>query len=162
MSERGQSGEAECIITRRVTRIINHAAYNDASMVNDISLLELEANVDYEPIQEIDSSDGFADSIGAMLTVVGWGATSSGGSVSDVVLRVKVPVVSNSKCDEAYGTGSISSGMMCAGYTAGGKDSCQGDSGGPLFGIDGSGARVLVGVVSWGRGCVRRPWLPSS
>lgn len=38
--------------------------------------------------------------------------------------------------------------MVCAGYENGGFDSCQGDSGGPLV-SDG----VLVGVVSWGKGC---------
>lgn len=38
--------------------------------------------------------------------------------------------------------------MVCAGYTAGGKDACQGDSGGPLV-VNG----VQVGIVSWGYGC---------
>lgn len=33
----------------------------------------------------------------------------------------------------------------------GGKDSCQGDSGGPAVCDD-----VLVGIVSWGKGCGRK------
>ena len=43
--------------------------------------------------------------------------------------------------------------MICAGYQGvGGKDACQGDSGGPLIG-NSNGNPVLVGVVSWGKGC---------
>lgn len=38
--------------------------------------------------------------------------------------------------------------MICAMYPQGGRDACQGDSGGPLTHGD-----ILVGVVSWGRGC---------
>ncbi|GAB0094472.1 hypothetical protein DMENIID0001_097780 [Sergentomyia squamirostris] len=42
----------------------------------------------------------------------------------------------------------ITDTMICAGFDQGGKDACQGDSGGPLVHGD-----VLVGVVSWGKGC---------
>lgn len=37
--------------------------------------------------------------------------------------EVQVPVVSNSRCNAAYG--SITSNMVCAGADAGGRDSCQ-------------------------------------
>lgn len=60
---------------------------------------------------------------------------------------VQVLIISRTQCNILY-RGSISKRMICAGLSAGGKDSCQGDSGGPLI----SGG-VQIGVVSWGVGC---------
>ena len=114
-----------------------------------------EADVLYDPINKLDTAGGFADSVGAHLTVAGWGTTTEGGQPSDVPLRVRVPIVTNAQCNDAYGTGSIAAGMVCAGFPDGQRDSCQGDSGGPLFGVDSNGQYVLVGVVSWGFGCAR-------
>ena len=61
--------------------------------------------------------------------------------------KVSVPYVSEKTCKEAYGSSSITAGMICAGRK--GKDSCQGDSGGPMVCAEGH----QVGVVSWGYGC---------
>lgn len=38
--------------------------------------------------------------------------------------EVSIPIVSNTDCNDAY-NGRITSNMMCAGVTQGGKDSCQ-------------------------------------
>jgi hypothetical protein len=85
--------------------------------------------------------------------VSGWGATAEGGSSAAILQKVRVPIVSNTTCNAAYG-GGITANMLCAGLVEGGKDSCQGDSGGPLVVPDGSGWR-LAGVVSFGNGCAR-------
>jgi len=76
-------------------------------------------------------------------------------------MKVTVPVISNDACSQLYNpiTDPITSNMLCAGYSNGGKDSCQGDSGGPIIQrvnqTDGSSTHHLVGVVSWGIGCAR-------
>ena len=65
------------------------------------------------------------------MTVSGWGTLSSGGSSPNVLHKVDVPGLTNADCNSKYGSGSITSIMLCAGNTvAGGIDSCQGDSGG--------------------------------
>ena len=75
-----------------------------------------------------------------------------GGSSPNNLQYVRVPAITNSQCNAAYG-GGITSSMLCAGYpNVGGKDSCQGDSGGPYVCND-NGNPVIAGVVSWGNGC---------
>uniref|UniRef100_A0A3B3I0U8 Peptidase S1 domain-containing protein n=1 Tax=Oryzias latipes TaxID=8090 RepID=A0A3B3I0U8_ORYLA len=44
-------------------------------------------------------------------------------STSSTLQEVSVPIVSNTQCRDSYS--SLTSNMMCAGLTEGGKDSCQ-------------------------------------
>jgi len=127
-----------------------HPGYDDCTTENDVMVLTLSSSSSADPVTLDDGSTDL--SAGIDVTVMGWGTTSSGGSSSDVLLEVDVDVVSNSDCEAAYGTGQITSDMMCAARS--GKDSCQGDSGGPLI-VKGSDAAsdVQVGIVSWGFGC---------
>jgi len=95
---------------------------------------------------------------GVLGTVTGWGTTSSGGDVSDVLRQVSLPVVASDVCRQTYGD--LTDNMLCAGgVAAGGEDSCQGDSGGPFVVPDGSGGWLLAGVVSFGQGCAE-PGVP--
>ncbi|XP_043520577.1 trypsin 5G1-like [Frieseomelitta varia] len=88
---------------------------------------------------------------GIRATITGWGATREGGSTSDVLQSVDVPIVSKSSCNDAYKSyGGLPAGQICAAVPNGGKDACQGDSGGPMT----IGGR-LAGLVSWGYGCAR-------
>lgn len=66
------------------------------------------------------------------------------------LLTVDVPVVSSQTCNDSLSyNGTIDEGMVCAGnLTKGSIDSCQGDSGGPFI-----CNKILVGVVSFGKGC---------
>lgn len=74
------------------------------------------------------------------------------------LLRVDVPVVSRTRCNELY-TRVDGKLHMCAGYEEGGCDSCQSDSGGPLRYVklesDGTRRAILVGIVSFGSGCAQ-------
>ena len=98
---------------------------------------------------------------GDPVTVLGWGATTEGGSGTTSLREVTVPVVSDSTCAASYNGSSAASGLklnpavqICAGLPAGGKDSCQGDSGGPLI-APYNGSIYSIGVVSYGEGCAR-------
>ncbi|CAL4104373.1 unnamed protein product, partial [Meganyctiphanes norvegica] len=75
---------------------------------------------------------------------------AGGGDQAKVLMEVTVTTVNNAYCEKSY-PGEILDTMLCAGGE-GGKDACQGDSGGPLIASAGN-HHVIIGVVSWGRGC---------
>lgn len=143
---------------RMAKQLIIHPSYNPSTENNDIALIQLRSPVILtnfvSTIRIANSGDNALYNSGS-ITVTGWGATSSGGDVSNTLQKVDVPIVSNAQCSEMYGSnGSITANMFCAGDTTdGGEDSCQGDSGGPVIKNDASGRPVLLGVVSWGNGC---------
>ncbi|HAT71951.1 MAG TPA: trypsin [Elusimicrobia bacterium] len=133
-----------------VLQIIKHPKWNSQSMYNDYALVKLSGDSTFAPVAlNTKELSGNVDFVTA-----GWGATSeSSQSISNLLMKVSVPLVSREICSAAY-PNSINESMICAGYPKGGKDSCQGDSGGPL--VTGAGAdTTLAGVVSWGVGCAR-------
>ncbi|CAL8310404.1 unnamed protein product [Arctogadus glacialis] len=140
---------------RTVARIVNHPDYDDTPNNNDVCLLRLSAAVtftDYiRPVCLAAAASSFPAGTGTWVT--GWGTISSSGVPLPAPQRlqeVMVPVVSNRDCRTTYST--LTSNMICAGLTDGGKDSCQGDSGGPMVYKDGP-RWVEAGVVSFGIGC---------
>ena len=135
--------------TRNVDQIIVHPNYSGNSLNNDYALLHLSSPItDFEPIQLC--TDTNHDEEPVISTTMGWGATSSGGSSSSILLEVDVPI--DDSCGN-YSNSSITNNMVCAGDNNGGEDSCQGDSGGPLIMTNGDGEYELIGIVSWGYGC---------
>ena len=75
--------------TRGVDQIISHPNYSGWSLDNDYALLLLDEPItDFEPIQLC--TDTAHDEEPVMSTVMGWGATSSGGSSSNFLLEVDV------------------------------------------------------------------------
>lgn len=160
----------------RVTERIFHPGYRPPAVLHDLALLRLASPVPLTqkispvclPWVERDAPE----IIGRSLTLTGWGATSYGGPMSDVLREVVVTVFPTKRCDAAYRNlrdysrrfpSGIGSNFLCAGDRQGGKDACQGDSGGPLV-YNVFGRYVLGGVVSSGHGCgqVRFPGIYSS
>ena len=133
--------------TKLVDQIIVHPNYSGNSLDNDYALLHLTTESDFEPIQLI--TENAHDNEPVMSTTMGWGATSSGGWGSSVLLEVDVPI--DDDCGN-YSNSDITNNMICAGDNNGGEDSCQGDSGGPLIMTNGDGEYELIGIVSWGYG----------
>jgi hypothetical protein len=142
------------VVKKVVTECV-HPNYQSSTTTNDYMLLKLDSLVDinqYPPIQL--NNNKAVPKTNQILTVIGFGATSEGGSVSNSLLKVNVPANSHQQCNQQYGGSIVESVMFCAGEKSGGKDSCQGDSGGPIFEIRG-GTPVQLGVVSFGEGCAR-------
>jgi secreted trypsin-like serine protease len=131
-----------------------HPSYDANTYNNDIALIRLSSPVTLNGrVATIAlARDATLGDAGATALVSGWGTTSSGGSAAATLRRVTMPIVSTATCAGSYGSGSITTNMLCAGLAAGGVDSCQGDSGGPLA-VQRSGSWYLAGVVSWGVGC---------
>ncbi|GBL89638.1 Serine proteinase stubble [Araneus ventricosus] len=143
---------------RRVKRMIVHRHYNPQNFDNDIALLELDPPVVFRPhISPICLPEPDEDFTGRSAFVSGWGKTTHGGAIPNLLQEVQVPIMSNADCvemfKEAGHTKLIKPTFLCAGYKAGGKDSCEGDSGGPLMVERENGQWVLVGTVSHGIRC---------
>ncbi|XP_050349410.1 trypsin-1-like [Nymphalis io] len=158
-------------IDRKVSAIIRHLRYDPNSYDNDIALLKLDKRVDlstalksaYVEEVEEDKDTGIRPvclpAAGASYSnvtglVAGWGTTEEGGSVSNTLQEVRVPIISNADCRKTAYKQRITENMLCAGEEQGGRDACQGDSGGPLHVLN-SDKYQIVGVVSWGEGCAR-------
>ncbi|MCB0211676.1 MAG: trypsin-like serine protease [Anaerolineae bacterium] len=143
-----------------VVQVIPHPNFNETTLDKDVALLHLAApatlNTTVKTIGVVGPGDSALFEAGDTATITGWGTTSEGGSGSNALREVSVPIVSNATCNSSssYG-GQITSNMLCAGLAAGGKDACQGDSGGPLIVPNGSGGWLQAGIVSWGTGCAR-------
>jgi trypsin len=151
----------------QVVKVINkviHPKYNNVTVDYDVAIFTLETPLTLnnavnviglpEACSTLNCITGLAKA-GTLVRVAGWGATHPSGNNSSQYLReVDVPIITNSVCNSAVGAvGNISSRMICAGLTDGGKDSCSGDSGGPLFAyIPGARAGLQAGIVSWGTG----------
>ncbi|XP_039466947.1 transmembrane protease serine 9-like [Oreochromis aureus] len=148
-------------VSRTVTKIITHPNYNSITYNSDICLLQLSSSVTFNnyisPVCLAASDSTFYSGVNTWVT--GWGSTGETVSLpSPNLMEVQVPVVGNRQCNCNYGVGEITDNMICAGLSAGGKDSCQGDSGGPM--VSKQNRRwVQAGIVSFGTGCAR-PNLP--
>jgi len=153
-------------VVRRAKRVIIHPKYNHMTLENDLALIELDADVEYERhIQPICLPEKDKDFVGSEAYVSGWGVLSyQDRNIPEVLQIVKVPIVSNEECEQMYRKAKHNfvarKTIVCAGYAIGGKDSCEGDSGGPLAVRDGPEGRwTLVGIVSNGIKCAE-PNLP--
>jgi len=142
------------------SHVFVHPGYNKgaAESQDDIALVRLQKPVDHPSakviqLQAARLEQTFA-STGACAVVTGWGSTSQGGSTSDLLRQVDVPIVDFAKCNANY-NGRVSTKAFCAGYDFGTKDSCQGDSGGPLVVPGGPTGWTQAGIVSWGEGCAQ-------
>ncbi|XP_067334276.1 transmembrane protease serine 9-like [Channa argus] len=139
-----------------ISQVIINPNYNSITNDNDICLLKLASPVTFtnyiRPVCLAASGSTFYKGTDSWVT--GWGDIARGTPLPSPqnLMEVEVPVVGNRQCNCNYGVGSITDNMLCAGLSAGGKDSCQGDSGGPMVSKQNS-RWIQAGIVSFGKGC---------
>lgn len=90
----------------------------------DIMLVKLERSSTQPTISW--NTNAAIPSTSSPVHAIGFGDTTEQGYLSDILLEVDVDIVSNTYCNDYYG--SILPSMLCA--ESSGKDTCQGDSGG--------------------------------
>uniref|UniRef100_T1IVS7 Vitamin K-dependent protein C n=1 Tax=Strigamia maritima TaxID=126957 RepID=T1IVS7_STRMM len=139
----------------KVIELIYHSRYEAEFFLNDIGLIKLRDAVTFNEFMKPPCFPRpNLNYDGQLARVAGWGRVFEGGSQSDLLMKVDLPILSLKECKNAYGVNIIQSSFICAGFNEGGKDSCEGDSGGSLVWQNQS-RWYLIGLVSWGIGCAR-------
>lgn len=138
-----------------VLHIFIHPQYVQAQSKNDIAVWRLDEAVEGElaPIRLAAPDQTLKP--GSLVTALGWGWEQAGGSFSDLLMRVDIPVATHAQCQAVWRglRKDIDDSQLCA--AGQGKDTCMGDSGGPLLKWEGR-TPVLVGITSFGKPCANR------
>jgi secreted trypsin-like serine protease len=136
-------------------QLIVHPDYIDPEEVhNDIMLVKLNQTItDISQYFEY-NTDANVPQNSESVHVIGFGTTSEGGNVSQVLLETDVTYVDNDSCQTTWSQ-LVPSLHLCTGTVEGGKDACDSDSGSPLFVQDSKGNIIQVGIVGDGIGCAR-------
>ncbi|XP_046611368.1 vitamin K-dependent protein C-like [Neodiprion virginianus] len=146
----------------KVEKIEINPEYEEIEFRNDIALLKLDRIVKFDKhIIPVCLPSEDLSLVNRTATVTGWGFINedSRNFRTTVLRQVDVEVFSNERCNEWFSEVGlnrlISESELCAGRVEGGKDACTGDSGGPLTTLI-NGRKILIGIVTWGKGCGRR------
>lgn len=147
-----------------VDQIVRAPGFSLRDLANDVALLHLAEPATLGPnvavMDVVSPTDRGKWAGGEEVQIAGWGDTTGNGTFSNQLHEATTHAVSNLACERAYRPVALPffqrDSMVCAGeLQTGGIDSCEGDSGGPLVITGASGARALVGAVSWGVGCAQ-------
>ncbi|KAM6401854.1 atrial natriuretic peptide-converting enzyme isoform 5-T7 [Pluvialis apricaria] len=139
--------------TRLVKTIILHPRYNRAVVDYDISIVELDEDINetsYVRPVCLPSKDQLVRP-DTYCYITGWG--HMGNKMPFKLQEGEVRIISLEQCQSYFDMKTITSRMLCAGYESGTVDSCMGDSGGPLVCEQPAGRWTLFGLTSWGSVC---------
>lgn len=148
----------------RIDRVVLHANYVRHEKPHDIALLHIvpdriqprrlfPALVKPVPLEPAWQKGQDPLKVEELVETTGWGRTTYKGELRQVLGVGRLRLVSMASCRKIYGE-TINSNVLCA--YAPGVDACQGDSGGPLIQPLGPRLARQIGIVSFGRGCVRK------
>jgi trypsin len=142
-----------------------HPNFDADTFRNDFMLIQLNGTTNTNPVRM--NNNSLVPFDGMELTVLGWGTTNNSNPMNlifpSILQMGSINYITNDQCmstslhDTSPYDGEIFPEMMC-GTSANGVDACAGDSGGPLI-VEGrsTASDLLVGLVSWGRGCTILP-----
>jgi len=127
-----------------------HPEWSPSTLSNDLAILELSENIDFESLNGNARPNCLAQSgdySGQKALVSGWGRESdtSSGIARYLNYVDNLPVMSQAECEDYWGN--LNEGVVCI-DTTGGHGSCNGDSGGPMS-IPGP-TYNQIGIVSFG------------
>merc|ERR1712141_914842 len=127
-----------------------HPEWSPSTLSNDLAILELNENIDFESLNGNARPNCLAQSgdySGQKALVSGWGRESdtSSGIARYLNYVDNLPVMSQAECEDYWGN--LNEGVVCI-DTTGGHGSCNGDSGGPMS-IPGPKYNQ-IGIVSFG------------
>lgn len=131
-------------------RII-HPQYTANPYYNDLTLLRLPVIASGPQISVVRYANSEWGTLeGYTVTVSGFGQLSSNSPTSDDLYKVRLQVISNAQCQQAFSQ-VIADTIVCSQwFEEYPQSACQGDSGGPMVTSDAQGNPVLVGTVSFG------------
>ncbi|XP_054165551.1 chymotrypsin-like elastase family member 1 [Oppia nitens] len=140
-----------------VTKVIQHPQWDTNKIVNDVALLKLARNINFNGneshvrpvcLPDNEAVDAIVDT---QCWATGWGHTQWQGQVAPVLQKVLINIVKQSTCRSKYlFVTTITDAHICFGEN--GKGTCQGDSGGPLN-CPVNGKYYSYGATSFGVQC---------
>jgi secreted trypsin-like serine protease len=118
------------MVVSKAQHIIKHKNFNPSTLNNDIALIKLPENAPLDHIfvgsvslpMGIEASKNF---VGVTGTVSGYGRTSDGGSLSNFLKYIRLPIMSNAECAAVFGTERITASSICL-RSLDGKSACSG------------------------------------
>ncbi|XP_037081616.1 chymotrypsinogen A-like [Pollicipes pollicipes] len=136
-----------------VVQILQHPQFVSASTGYDFSLLRLDRTIVYDsrvaPVCLPQAGQTYA---GVTAVATGFGRVGANMPQADMLLEVELPVLTQTRCTQIWGS-LVRESMICAGgLPSGGKGVCNGDSGGPLV-TSVSDRYTLIGLTSLGSPC---------
>lgn len=136
-----------------VELIVSHADYNPKVINNDVALLKVSTDIQFNNLVQPISLGSSIVGEGKKATLAGWGKTSTNGQASEALLYLDTyQTLSPQSCAAALYPNPTYESEICV-FDRVSHGACQGDSGGPLI-VDG----YLHGITSWVIPCaVGRP-----
>lgn len=144
-------------VTYRIDRMVRHADWDGPNHRFDIALVHYVADGETDgslagPIEPIALYDGPPLGPGVSVYATGWGQEEEGKGRGFQAELTQVDLLTVDCANYPQYRGKTDSNSLCA--AAPDNDTCTGDSGGPL--VREVERPLLVGIVSWGKGCYRQ------